>query len=354
MKSLSEDLHALAEQAPDVDLGARAVRGARRRRATRLAVAAAAAVCVIAGGGATFLWQERAPALVLPPPETTVLPLPAKGVAPVEQFYRAICRDTGPTCAWRLVTRDGATYELADGPRDGPVEATPDGRRIAYYSPGRHAVVVRDLAGGQVWTSPLKQQEREFDSEFALRLAPGGLRFAVSGRTSNKLVDLKRGTATDLPKGWWPVSVSDGTGPVVMAKSSDDTTSVRVLGHDPVAVTPSTYDFSALAPDGRTMARVNATLDRDRTPMVQKDGTLVVFDVLGGVERRIRPSGLAAGLLPAKLGGWLSAREVTMMTVSGDARQDAVVYAVDVVSSRARELFTLRDDRQFSVPGLVR
>ncbi|NUR85253.1 MAG: hypothetical protein HOY71_14305 [Nonomuraea sp.] len=108
------------------------------------------------------------PPIVLTPPETTVLPLPAKDVAPVEQLYRPRCDE----CAWRLVTRDGDTYELPSGPEKGPVEATADGRRVAYYSPALRTIVVRDLAGGQVWKSPLKQPAEDFDVEYALRLSP--------------------------------------------------------------------------------------------------------------------------------------------------------------------------------------
>ncbi|MEU1727589.1 hypothetical protein ACNF49_47580 [Actinomadura sp. ATCC 39365] len=356
MKTLREDLRALAEQAPVVDLAARAVLRARRRRAARLAVSVAAAVCVIGGGGAVLLREARpAPPIVLTPPTATALELPAEGVAPVEQFYRPMCRDDASACPWRLVTRDGATYELADGPQNGPVEATADGRRIAYYSPGRHAIVVRDLAGGQVWTSPLKQDAEDFAAEYALRLSPGGLRFVVAGAGVPRLVDVERGTATPLPKGSWPVSVADGTGPVVLASAKEDTTSLRVLGRDPVTVPEHTYDFSALAPDGRTIARVGTTLDRNREPMVQRDGTIVVFDVTGGKERRVRPSGLAEGLRPAKLGGWTSPQEVTMLAYpDDDPRAVARVYAVDVTSGRATELFALRGDGQSSVPGLVR
>lgn len=358
MKTLREDLHALAEQAPAVDLADRAVRGARRRGAARLAVAAVAAVCAIGGGGTVILQQVNArPPIVLTPPETTVPPLPAKGVGPVEQLYRPRCEDCDVR-VWRLVTRGGDTYELAGGPENGPVEATADGRRIAYYSPALRTIVVRDLATGEVWKSPLEQPEQDFAVEYALRLSPGGLRFVVSGwggrKQPNKLVDVERGTVTDLKKGWWPVSVADGTGPVVLAKPFDEVTRLWVLGRDPVTIEEFTYEFSALAPDGHTIARVGTTYDRDRRPMVERDGTIVVSDVMGGAERRIPVSGIADGLLPARLGGWPSAGEVTLLATPREPDRPAMVYAVDVTTGRARELFPLRDDGQFVVPGLVR
>ncbi|MGS2647297.1 hypothetical protein [Streptosporangium sp. LJ11] len=363
MNTLREDLHALAEQAPAVDLAARAVRGARRRRTTRLVMAAAAVTCLIAGGGATLLPQMHlAPPVVLTPPETTVLPLPAKGVGPVEQAYRQSCPMTGDPCArraWRIVTGGGDTYELAEAFEKGPLEVTADGRRIAYYSSEHRAIVVRDLASGRTWKAPLKQPAEDFAVEYALRLSPGGLRFVVSGwggrRKPNKLVDVQRGTVTDLKRGWWPVSVSDGSGPVVLAKPYDMTSQVWVLGHDPITIRDFTYDYSALASDGRTLARLGQTVDRDRQPMVRRDGSIVVFDaVSGGRETRIPISGISEGLYPLRLGGWLNTTEVTTLAAPESPDRPSVVYAVDIRTGKSRELFTLREDGVKVVPGLVR
>ncbi|MBG0829475.1 hypothetical protein HS041_17050 [Planomonospora sp. ID67723] len=363
MKTLREDLRALAEQAPSVDLAARAVRGARRRRATRLAVTAAAVTCLIAGGGAMLFQQARpAPPIVLTPPETKAPPLPAKDVGPVEQAYWPGCRSVAKACAeraWRIVTREGDTYELGKEAK-GPLAVTADGRRIAYYSSKHRRIVVRDLASGKTWKAPLKQPAEDFAAEYALRLSPSGLRFVVSGwggrREPNKLVDVERGTVTDLKRGWWPVSVSDGSGPVVLAKPYDMTSQVWVLGHDPITVQDFTYDYSALAPDGRTLARLGQSFDRDRRPMVENDGSIVLFDaVRGGRETRVSTSGITEGLRPSRLGGWLSDTEVTVLATppepSGPA---AAVYAVDVRTGESRELFALRDEGVNVVPGLVR
>jgi hypothetical protein len=363
MRTLREDLHALAAQAPGVDLADRAVGRARKRRAARLTAVTAAAVCLITAGTALVVQQVRphqAP-IVLTPPETKAMPLPAKGVGPVEHVYQTSCLPPAADACepeWRIVTRDGGTYAFTPGP--GPIAVTADGRRIAYYSAERQAILVRDLAGGKVWTSPLKQPEEDFDVEFALRLSPGGLRFVVSGwggrREPNKLVDVERGTVTELPRGWWPVSVADGTGPVVLAKPYDDRTRVRVLGHDPITIGEFTYDFSALSPDGLTLARLGQDFDRDRRPMLRKDGTIVMFDpVRGGAERRVPISGIPEGLVLSRLGGWLNPNEVTLLAVAESARvsHPSMVYAVDMRTGRAREQFALRDGK-YVVPGLVR
>ncbi|MFG6199200.1 hypothetical protein [Nonomuraea sp. JJY05] len=364
MNSLREDLHALADQAPAVDLAAQAVRGARRRRATRLAVAIAAATCLVAGGG-TVLFQQLhpQPPIVLTPPETTVSPLPSEGVGPIEQAYRPECRTT--TCtkrAWRLVTHDGDTYELPATLGTGPLAVTADGRRLAYYNSKQRTIVVRDLASGKTWKSPLKQPAEDFSAsnERTLRLSPSGLRFIVSSwggrREPNKLVDVERGTVSDLPRGWWPVSVSDGSGPVVLAKPYENTSQVWVLGHEPITIQDFTYDYSTLAPDGRTLARLGQTFDENREPMVQQDGTIVIFDaVQGGHETRTPISGIPEELHPSRLGSWLNATEVTVVAVPESSRgPTSMVYAMDVRTGKTRELFALRDYGTTLVPGLVR
>ncbi len=222
---------------------------------------------------------------------------------------------------------------------------------------------MRDLASGRTWKAPLRQPEEDFAVEFALRLSPGGLRFVVSGwggrREPNKLVDLVRGTVTDLKRGWWPVSVSDGSGPVVLAKPYDKTSQVWALDREPITIRDFTYHYSALAPDGRTLARLEriAPDDRGRRPTTRQGGSVVVFDALrGGGETRTPVSGIAEGLHLSKLGGWLNSTEVTALAVAESPAGPApVVYAVDVRTGGSRELFTLREDGGvYVVPGLVR
>ncbi|GGL18904.1 hypothetical protein Sme01_47720 [Sphaerisporangium melleum] len=357
--TLREDLHALAEQAPTVDLAAQAVRGARRRRAGRLAVVAVTCLLALSGTGLLLQLPPMAPT-VLARPQAKALPLPAKGVGAVEQAFRPGC--IGGSCTdrtWHIVTRQGDTYRLGKE-TTGPLEVTADGRRIAYYDVKRGGIVVRDLASGKTWQAPLKQPADDFSVEYALRLSPSGLRFIVSGwggrREPNKLVDVERGTVTDLKRGWWPVSVSDGSGPVVLAKPYDMTSQVWVLGHDPITIGDFTYSYSALAPDGRTLARLGQTVDRNRRPMVRQDGSLVTFSAIqAGRESRTVISGLPEGLHPSRLGSWLNATEVTVLAVpESPGATTPAVYAVDVRTGKARKLFTVRGDGQSVVPGLVR
>ncbi|NRQ34818.1 hypothetical protein HII36_23715 [Nonomuraea sp. NN258] len=359
--TLRDDLRDLAEQAPAVNLAERAVKGARRRRAVRLAVSAAAATALLAGGGGVLVAELRAePPIVMIPPETTAPPLPAEGVGPLRHLYRTQRGDRVPPekPSWRLVTRAGETYELRVD--DGPLQVTADGRRIAYYSGERRAVVVRDLASGRIWTSP-RRGAPDVTREPVLRLSPDGLRFVAtgwSGAEPDALVDVERGTTTRLKRGWWPVSVADGAGPVVLARPFDSTTRVQVLGHDPITVDAFTYEFSALAPDGRTLARLGQSYDRDRTPMIQKDGTVVTFDALsGGGETRVPISGLAEGLRPTWLGAWLNDAELTVVATSPEPVRRAErprAYALNVRTGATRELFTLPAESGVVMPGLVR
>ncbi|MFG1963581.1 hypothetical protein [Nonomuraea sp. NPDC049028] len=361
MNTLRDDLHELAAHVPDVDLADLAIRGARRRsRVVRLSLAAAAAVVVgIAGGSVILLQQEvrRVPPVVLTPPETKALPLPEKGVAPVQQAYRPSCAEGCKQDGWRIVTQSGEIYQLPAGP--GPVTATADGRRIAYYSVQSRGIVVRDLASGRIWKSPLKQPKEDFADEYALRMSPNGLRFIVSGwggrRQPKMLVDVEQGTVEELDKGWWPVSVADGDGPVVLAKPYDNTTQVWVRGHKPVTIPDFTYAFSALNPDGRTLVRVGQVLRRT-APMVRRDGTIVIFDALtGATQKRVAVSGLPEDMLPDKLGGWLTADEITLIAVEQSSTSGAseVAYAVNVRTGKARELFPLHAEGKYAVPGVV-
>ncbi|GAA2394894.1 TolB-like translocation protein [Nonomuraea africana] len=347
MNALRDDLHELALEAPSVDLASRALAGARRRRAVQLAVAVAAAVAVVTGGTA-ILVRGPEPSIVITP---QVRPLPSSGVGALQQAFQRQGR-------WHLVTHDGQSYDAGGIIKgDGPLAITPDGRRIAYFDEKQRTIVLRDLAGGEVWEAPLRLPARTFEAEFALRLSPSGMRMLVAGwgtgRERNVLVDLGDGSVKELDKAWFPVSVSD-TGEVVLARPFEDSTRLRVLGHDPITVPDFTYEFSGLAPDGRTIARLGQTHDPGRTPQMEHDGTIVLTDAIAGGDRpKVRISGIPSGLNPARLGAWLSADEVTLLAVPSDRGQTSTVYAVNVRTGQAREFFVTEDAPKNIVPGLV-
>lgn len=361
MNALRDDLHELALEAPSVDLASRALAGARRRRAVRLTVSVAAAVAVVTGGVAVAVGApERATVVtpqVSPLPSDVITqearPLPGNGVGALLEAYQQQGR-------WHLRTREGQSYDAGEVIQgDGPLSITADGRRIAYFDRKLRTIVVRDLASGQIWGAPLQLPARTFDAEYALRLSPSGMRMIVAGwgagRGRNVLVDLVKGSVKELDRAWFPVSVSD-TGAAVLIRPFDDHTSLRVLGHDQITLPDFTYDFSPLAPDGKTIARLGQTHDPDRRPQIQQDRTIILTDALAGGDRpRVKLSGVPSELNPARLGAWLSADEITLLAVPTSARDGnaATVYAVNVRTGKARKLFVTQDAPRTTVPGLV-
>ncbi|GAA3117436.1 hypothetical protein [Streptosporangium carneum] len=222
---------------------------------------------------------------------------------------------------------------------------------------------VRDLWSGQTWKAPLTISKRDLGGEWFLRPSPDGLHliYANWGNSRHKpysvLVDMEKGRTTELDSGWFPVSVGDGGRPVVLAKPYDTTTRVRVTGGRPITVKEFTYGFSALGPDGRTLARIGTTFDPAARPMVQKDRTIVTIDAVdGGRERKTPIDGLPKELSPSRLGAWVSDTEVTMLAVPESPRPNltSALYAVDVHTGRTRQLrrFDARMDNGV-LPGLV-
>lgn len=359
MNDLRDDLRDLALEAPSVDLAARAMALARRRRAVRLAVTVAAAVAVVTGGTAVLLTYDGASdssvVITRPTPSApaSVRPLPRKGVGALQQAYQK-------NGEWRLVTWQGEVYDASELiPEGEPLTITQDGRRIAYFDRELHTIVLRDLDSGHVWEAPLTLPDGVFETEYALRLSPSGMRMIVAGwgtsQARNVLIDLDAGTVKDLDKAWFPVSVSD-TGEVVLIRPFEDSTTLRLLGHDPITLPDFTYYFSTLGPDGRTIARLGQTLDRDREPQIQEDRTIVLTDVISGVDQdKIALSGIPDTLHLVRLGGWLNKEEITLHTAPEVAREGppAVVYAVNVHTGRARALFEAAPAQKTLIPGLV-
>lgn len=336
MNTLRDDLHFLAEEAPAVDLAERAVRGAKRRRTTHFVLALASAVAVVAGGAAVLTVPE-APMVVSPTQDAV---LPANGVEPASHaYYRG---------GWRLVTTSGQTFRLKAASSAGPVVISPDARRVAYYSAKDETFAVRDLASGRVWKAAISVPSRELEgAEAFLRLSPGGLRMVYTnfgGRAAaySVLVDLERGTATELKGGWWPLSVGDGSGPVALIKPHGDSTQVRVLGHSAITVDAFTYSFSGLAPDGRTVARL------------ERKAVLVTTDAVKGGDARVAIHGIADDFQLAKLGAWVSESEVTALAMrTGRGASDGKLYAISVRTGQARELRAFEVPERLVVPGLV-
>ncbi|MCG5220694.1 hypothetical protein [Streptosporangium sp. KLBMP 9127] len=365
MNALRDELHEIANEAPVADLADVALQGARRRRTSRLVLASAIAIAVIIGGTAALtngLDRTNHPIVIAPPVETAE-PLPRKGVGPLSHAYLH-CPESAEGCEdrqWRVITRSGETYEIAnalgqgvqgDMP-SGPLVITDDGRRMVYIDAKDLTVSVRDLATGQVWRSRQKLPKAAFKGDLGMRISPDGLRVIhvnANGRSSHHvLVDLRSGRSRNLPANWWPVSVADGDGPVTLIRPYEDETRIQVLGHDPIVVKDFTYDFSALAPDGRTLARLGQTYDRKARPMIQQDRTIVTVNAItGGGSHKVPVTGIPSDMTFNRLGHWVNAAEVTLYARpsqdtfrNGESRDgETTLYAVNITTGKARPLIT--------------
>ncbi|MFI6451671.1 hypothetical protein ACIBF6_08940 [Streptosporangium amethystogenes] len=377
MNLLRDELHRIADEAPQIDLAERALKGAKHRRAITLALVVATAVAVLTGGVVTVvnggLHGER-PIVLTPVPEV-VPALPKKGVGPLARAYTYFCPPPpidGTDCVdgrWRVVTTSGVTYELAAalGLRNvgkqvllGPVAITQNGRRIAYYSEKQQAFEVRDLRSGRIWKAPFTISKDDLDGENFLRLSPSGLHllyanFGSRPKPYSILIDVVEGKTTTLNGTWLPVSVGDDGSSVTQVMLYDSTTRIRVLGNEPITIKEATHSFSALGPDGRTLARIGSTRDRDAEPTPERPRTIVTIDAISGRENpEVTPQGIPEGLSPSHLGGWVSDTEVTLLAVPKlPGAGTPTLYAVNVHTGRTRQLRTIDSETIGVLPGLV-
>ncbi|MGW0590820.1 hypothetical protein [Streptosporangium sp. NPDC002607] len=377
MNLLRDELHRIANEAPQIDLAERALKGAKHRRAITLALAVATAVAVLTGGMVTVVnggLRDERPIVLTPVPEVAPT-LPKKDVGPLARAYTYFCPP--PTiddtdCAggqWRVVTTSGVTYELtaALGLENtnkkvllGPVAITQNGRRIAYYSEKQQTFEVRDLRSGRIWKAPLTISKNGLAGENFLRLSPNGLHliytnFGGRSKPYSVLIDMAEGKTTALNGDWFPVSVGDGGSPITLVRPYDRTTRIRVLGNEPITIKDFTYRFSALGPDGRTLARIGSTRGRDAKPTPERLRTIVTIDAISGRENPEVPvQGILEELIPSHLGGWVSDTEVTLLAVPEfPGSGTPTLYALDVHTGKTRQLRTFDSEITGVLPGLV-
>ncbi|MFC4529983.1 hypothetical protein [Sphaerisporangium dianthi] len=296
MTRFHDVLDAIAQEAPPVDLAERTIGAARRRRSRTLA-SVAAVVLVVGGGGAALVTSGgvagfdvyRGPgsgsttgSSVFDGGISVSGVLPARGVGPVRFAYLDWCglgwkpgfdaSTLAPQCAhWRVVTRDGNTYELPDAvgvyteqtsqsPANNaaPLTVSQDGRRIAYYSEKDEAFVVRDLESGRTWPVPRKLTRSSLVKwGGTVVLSPSGRYAAVSSGPEKPgvLFDTAEGASRPMTAGWWPRNVSDD-GDLLSTLNIDQIMVTPLAGEPSQARLPEklTRWTGALAGDGRTVA----------------------------------------------------------------------------------------------------
>ncbi|MDP9869078.1 MULTISPECIES: hypothetical protein [Streptosporangium] len=383
----------LADESPQVDLAERTIATHDRRRRTVLSLLAAGMVVVIAFG-------LTATVRLLPdgPQEAASRgDLPARGVGPLSHAYKTFCKpDKGKApkdCrdgGWRVVTRSGKAYYVTEalpslspgrsGLRDSPLAISRDGRKIAYYSAKEGTFQVRDLASGQKTTAADKVPQGWLGSISRLMLSDDGRFVAFSKVPDLKdpalLIDMRDRVVRQLPNRWVPIGLSQDGATITLAEYSPNS-QLRTIsnlwpsssaGNSTSVILPKHYRFSPLAPDGKTVAVIE---DLSTAEKPCRYGDLALMDTLTGKRRKATAfSGLSPEVSQISLRTWLSAEEVTALTMSVQCRpaskvpddEPAVIdppyrtmtaYAVNVRTGKARKIATYRaqDFFQIVLPG---
>lgn len=383
----------LADDSPQVDLAERTIATHDRRRRTVISLLAAATVVVIAFGTTVTirLLPDR------PQEAASQGDLPARGVGPLSHAYKTFCKpDSGKAPSgcrdggWRVVTRSGKTYHVPEalpslapgrtGLRDSPLAISRDGQKIAYYSAKEGTFQVRDLASGQKTTAASKVPKAQLGSHSRLMLSDDGRFVAFSKVPDFKdpalLIDMRDGVVRELPNRWVPIGLSQDGATITLAEYSPRS-QLRTIsnlwpssskGDSTSVILPVHYFFSPLAPDGKTVAVIE---NRSTAEQPCRQGNLAMMDTLTGKKRKTTViSGLPSDVSQISLRTWLSAEEVTALTMSVRCRpasevpddEPAVIdspyrtmtaYAVNVKTGKARKLTTYRAQGFFEIvlPG---
>ncbi|MEU6780193.1 hypothetical protein ABZ912_13410 [Nonomuraea angiospora] len=364
MTRFRDELQLIADQAPEVDLAERAVRGARRWKvatfgsglASLVAAALTATVMITAPGGATFSGQIADA-------------LPASGVDPAAYAYNDFCglewtpkktRVFDTECAqWQLVTSTGGSFRIADAlsvytgqvPESAmntiaPLTISSDGKRVAYYSDKDQKFAVRDLTDGRIRLTPQTvTREATAKNVTVPVLSPDGRFLGLAGRRSS-VVDMEAGQVTEIPEGWSVRRIGNGGSPVVVTDGKD-----RLGLFDDGKVTPlnqTSKEVSELSADGRTLAYLDGQELKDNTVTHDFDAIVTLDVTTGKVLSRAPFTDIPAGFGYPRIGGWRSPTEVVLSDVLRDTswggKKDGMptlgraTYTIDVNTGRIGKL----------------
>ncbi|MFI7135546.1 hypothetical protein ACIBQ1_58550 [Nonomuraea sp. NPDC050153] len=392
MTWLRDVLDDLADDAPQVDLTERTIRARERRRRWTVPIVATAAVVVtalIVTAVVRLLPSQPAPATG----PGTVTDLPARGVRPLSHAYMTFCEPEDgkapPGCVdggWRVVTRDGATYRVAQalrGPESGlrpsPLAISRDGGKIAYYDTAAGTFAVRDLASGEVLTAPTRVPKAWLGSIAHLLLSDDGRFLAFTKSPPLKdpamLFDMRERMVRPLPNGWNPIGLSPDGNTITLAEYAPKTRlqTISRLWQTSTASNARTVDVTGhylvggLGLDGKSVVAVES-VNVPGTDCLRSGGSLVYLDRdTGKVLRRVPVRGLSMTQNFVHLRSWIGPREIIALAtpfVCGDKdapetpRGDPpyapfTAYAVNVKTGTARKLttYTAQDFFQLVLPG---
>jgi hypothetical protein len=400
MTWLKNVLDDLADETPQVDLAERTIRIRERRRRTAAWVVAAASVVVTALGATVAVRLLPAERPIPAADPAKVADLPERGVGPLSHAYKTFCRPQDgkvpPGCVdggWRVVTRDGRTYRVAQalpslsayrgkGLRDSPLAISRDGRKIAYYGAEQRTFVVRDLASGAEQVAPTRVSEDWLGSISHLLLSDDGrfLAFTKNPPLTDPamLIDLQERMVRPLPNGWNPIGLSADGDTITLAQYAPKARlqtltrlwTTSTAGNGRTVDLPRSTLAGPLAPDGKTLVALKG-VDVPGTHCRRSGPDLVRLDTeTGKVLGTVRVKGLSMTGNHVYLRGWVSSTEITALArpfkcANKEESDDLVdnrldpsyapftAYAVNVETGKARKLdtYTAQDNFDLVIPG---
>ncbi|MEW9547416.1 hypothetical protein [Nonomuraea sp. NPDC050783] len=397
---LRDVLDELADEAPRADLAERTIRIRERRRRRAVSLVAAAAVVAIAlAATAAVRLLPGEPDAAGRPSGGEVSDLPARGVGPLSHAYLTYCRPERGAAprgcvhgGWRVVTRGGRTYRLADalrssptGLRNSPLAISRDGRKVAYYKAAAGTFVVRDLATGAVKAAPTRVPRAWLGSFAHLLLSDDGrfLAFTKAPRLKDPamLFDLRERMARPLPNGWNPIGLSPDGGTITLAEYAPKTRlqvmthlwRTSTAGNGKAVDVSGHYLAGGLGPDGRSVAALEVA-SVPGTGCTRSGGDLVHLDLeTGRTLRRVAIRGVSLTDHHAYLRSWVGTDEITLLTSPFRCRTDSgkqdgpaeegerldppyvpfTAYALNVRTGETRRLatYTAQDSFYLVLPG---
>lgn|GEM_PF-4595200 len=212
----------------------------------------------------------------------------------------------GCVCApWKLWVRGGKAVALRDarvfsvGEQRAPLALSPNGRYVAYFQLKGGALVVRELATGEVRAVPGVMWSRDMRTA-RVDLSPGG-RYAVLGiGGEHQILDTYSGESVLVPPGLRPWSFSPDAKFVLVV---DGMFQAVIYSMAPFAERGRVPVGGALGPGGEVVAHFTA-----------RDAGIRLWDVpTGGIPRR-DPIAVPAGRTPTRM-RWNGAGHLDLQTV---------------------------------------
>ncbi len=231
------------------------------------------------------------------------VPAEAGGVRPPVRYAGL----DGCVCApWKLWVRGGGVVTLPDarvfsvGRQRAPLALSPNGRYVAYFQRRGGALVVQEVATGEVRAVPGVMWSNAMRAA-RVDLSPGG-RYVVLGiGWEYRILDTYSGESIPVPPGLRPWSFSPDAKFVLMV---DDTFQAGIYSMSPFTERGHVPVGGALGPDGETVAHFTA-----------RDAGIRLWNVPTGGIPRHDPIAVPVNRTPTRM-RWNGAGRLDLQTVT--------------------------------------